>query len=701
MFKVKEGILVGDKIITGTGSNTEVLTRNDVGTMAFVDTASVAISALTLTTLKLDDTDSGNNLQIVSTSTLSADRQLVFDVDDATRILRMTGNAVLSGTNSGDQTISFGTTGLTPSTATGGNVTVAGTLIPSNGGTGLNSVTTVGELYYGNTGSAMGRIASVAAGNYLKSNGVGASPVWAAIPAVNSGALSLTIGTAGATNTSVTIGTGTGFNADSASLVTYSIRVGPAISALTTVMTGASVGYIKKTAADSYTLDNFSYGTGLGANTLVQRDGSNNFSAGTITAALTGTASNATNLGGYARRVDLADFTTWDGTKVGPVGWYNITTGPAGAGDLYYSGIRLGMVDTNYGSEILIQNATDVIRFRRRAGGVYTAWQELIHDGNLTAKTTNLTVANANNATLATKASTVSQGGGNNTAMTLTYSLIAGTPTRVFGTTDGVTWNAYSPANFAVNTATSATTAGTVTTAAQPSITSVGTLNGLNLGNGAGDGPELNFLSSGYSTWAVDNANGTFRFMNSTVPGSVAVSIAPSSGAMVLAGTLTVGSGATESWINMGDSDQGTRAIHCNSERIGFMTQAGGWGAWCDDAGNWQVAGTVYGNLDGWAKLYYKHNVINTGATNFGTAAGSHYFVWSASSNCQLHGANVGDVVHFTAYATGWTITPQAGASIMGDTSAMIVNVGGPTSKMKTFSMVFIEAGSNSGWVVR
>jgi len=36
-------------------------------------------------------------------------------------------------------TITFGTTGLTPSTATSGAVTVAGTLAPANGGTGVSN----------------------------------------------------------------------------------------------------------------------------------------------------------------------------------------------------------------------------------------------------------------------------------------------------------------------------------------------------------------------------------------------------------------------------------------------------------------------------------------------------------------------------------------------------------------------------------
>ena len=47
-------------------------------------------------------------------------------------------------------TVSFGTTGLTPSTATSGAVTVAGTLAAANGGTGLTSPGTAGNVLSSN-----------------------------------------------------------------------------------------------------------------------------------------------------------------------------------------------------------------------------------------------------------------------------------------------------------------------------------------------------------------------------------------------------------------------------------------------------------------------------------------------------------------------------------------------------------------------
>ena len=58
------------------------------------------------------------------------------------------------------------------------------------------------------------------------------------------------------------------------------------------------------------------------------------------------------------------------------------------------------------------------------------------------------------------------------------------------------------------------------------------------------------------------------------------------------ANNLYVGSG-NASYIYMNDSDDGQRIIHNNSNQIGFLTQAGGWGAYCDDSGNWTAVGNV------------------------------------------------------------------------------------------------------------
>lgn len=63
-----------------------------------------------------------------------------------------------------------GTTGFTPSTATTGAVTLAGTLNVANGGTGATTLTS-GSLLAGNGTSAVSLVAAGSAGNVLTSNG--------------------------------------------------------------------------------------------------------------------------------------------------------------------------------------------------------------------------------------------------------------------------------------------------------------------------------------------------------------------------------------------------------------------------------------------------------------------------------------------------------------------------------------------------
>jgi len=80
----------------------------------------------------------------------------------------------------GVQTFSGGTTGLTPSTASQGIVTLGGTLVAANGGTGQSSYT-VGDILYASTSTALSKLAGVATGNSLISGGTGVAPSWGKI----------------------------------------------------------------------------------------------------------------------------------------------------------------------------------------------------------------------------------------------------------------------------------------------------------------------------------------------------------------------------------------------------------------------------------------------------------------------------------------------------------------------------------------
>jgi hypothetical protein len=80
-----------------------------------------------------------------------------------------------SGSAAPVTTFSAGTTGFTPNTATSGAVTLAGTLITSNGGTGLASFT-AGDLTYYAAGTALTKLAIGTANQILTSSGT--APQW-------------------------------------------------------------------------------------------------------------------------------------------------------------------------------------------------------------------------------------------------------------------------------------------------------------------------------------------------------------------------------------------------------------------------------------------------------------------------------------------------------------------------------------------
>lgn len=79
-------------------------------------------------------------------------------IGSAGQILTSTGSAPQWSTLSGVAvtTISFGTTGLTPSSATSGAITVAGTLATTNGGTGLTSFS-ANQIFFASSSSAIGQ----------------------------------------------------------------------------------------------------------------------------------------------------------------------------------------------------------------------------------------------------------------------------------------------------------------------------------------------------------------------------------------------------------------------------------------------------------------------------------------------------------------------------------------------------------------
>jgi hypothetical protein len=93
-------------------------------------------------------------------------------------------------------TLSFGTTGLTPSTATSGAITVAGTLVVGNGGTGLTTVT-AGRVLFGAGTSALGNSANLFWDSSNSRFGVNTATPAVTAALVGTDALLIPVGTTG------------------------------------------------------------------------------------------------------------------------------------------------------------------------------------------------------------------------------------------------------------------------------------------------------------------------------------------------------------------------------------------------------------------------------------------------------------------------------------------------------------------------
>ena len=115
-----------------------------------------------------------------------ANGELAINITDGKVYYKDTGGTVRLLASQSDLTsISFGSTGLTPNTATGGAVTVSGTLVAANGGTGYASYTT-GDLLYASGSTALSKLTIGSNGQIMQSNGT--APVWVNASSVVGGA---------------------------------------------------------------------------------------------------------------------------------------------------------------------------------------------------------------------------------------------------------------------------------------------------------------------------------------------------------------------------------------------------------------------------------------------------------------------------------------------------------------------------------
>jgi hypothetical protein len=123
---------------------------------------------------------------------------------------------------------------------------------------------------------------------------------------------------------------------------------------------------------------------------------------------------------------------------------------------------------------------------------------------------------------------------------------------------------------------------------------------------GSGAGVALAFRSNHQSTirgYVHGDTSNQIGFLNNG--GGWALRTNSSNNAFIHGTDLTINAdNSGSSNIFMNDGDEGMRQIHCNSNRIGFLTQGGSWGSWCYDDGAWGTDYAMY------SPIYY--DISNT-----------------------------------------------------------------------------------------
>jgi hypothetical protein len=287
------------------------------------------------------------------------------------QILSSTGSAPQWTTLSGVAvtTFSAGTTGFTPNSATSGAITLAGTLITSNGGTGLSSYT-AGDLSYYASGTALTKLAIGATGRFLSSTG--SAPQWsapAALTEVDDTNVTMTLGgtpsTALLSSVSMTLGwTGT-------------LAVGRGGTGIST-LTANYIPYGNGTSAFQSSANLQFNGTNLGVggsftNTVSSGIAINNATAGSFpgleiqTAGTTRFFINATNGASYLSSVGtnpMVFFTnSVEAARIQSSGGVSIgTTSDPGAGGLF-----VNTQIATFGSQLNIYSSSDYEFVQRNA----------------------------------------------------------------------------------------------------------------------------------------------------------------------------------------------------------------------------------------------------------------------------------------------------------------------------------------------
>jgi hypothetical protein len=219
---------------------------------------------------------------------------------------------------------SGGTTGLSASGSpitTSGTITLSGTLIAANGGTGQSSYT-VGDILYASTTSALSKLADVATGSALISGGVGTAPSWGKIGLTTHVSGTLPVANGG---TGTTTSTGTGSAVLSASPTFTGTPAAPTASPGTNTTQIATTAFVTAavSAAGGGTVTSVAFSGGTTGLTV---SGSPITSSGTFTLSGTlGVANGGTGITSFGTGVATAL-----GVNTGSTGAFVVQNGALG-----------------------------------------------------------------------------------------------------------------------------------------------------------------------------------------------------------------------------------------------------------------------------------------------------------------------------------------------------------------------------------
>lgn len=238
------GTLGGANGGTGVNNGTKTITLGGNLTTSGAFNTTFTTTATTVLTLPVSG-------YVLSSVTQPAANPIT-GTPSSTTYLRGDGTWAAISTSSGTVTsvdVSGGTTGLTTSggpVTSSGTITLAGTLVAVNGGTGQSSYA-VGDLLYASTTTALSKLPDVATGNALISGGVGVAPSWNKIGLTTHVSGTLPTANGGTNLTSFTSG-GAVYATSTSVLTTGTLPIGSGGTNTTATATANGVTYGTGTA---------------------------------------------------------------------------------------------------------------------------------------------------------------------------------------------------------------------------------------------------------------------------------------------------------------------------------------------------------------------------------------------------------------------------------------------------------------------